>query len=131
MLFYVLTAIGASTASFLMSDGPAVGASGAIFGLVGVRPRRDRGRTIRSSTGARGRSCRSSGMFVVINLVFGFLSTAGGLRIDNAAHVGGLIAGMWLGFIVPPGKVPTLRSAVQHPRGETRPALAAPRSLRA
>jgi hypothetical protein len=54
-------------------------------------------------------------MFVVINLAFGFL--AGGM-IDNAAHVGGLVAGLWLGFVVPPGKVPTLRSAWQHPRGQ-------------
>ena len=53
----------------------------------------------------------------IINLIFGFVSQAGGLRIDNAAHIGGLLAGLWLGFVVPPGKVPTLRSAVQHPRG--------------
>jgi len=25
---------------------------------------------------------------------------------------------MWLGFIVPPGKVPTLKSAWQNPRGQ-------------
>jgi len=55
------------------------------------------------------------GFFILINLAFGFL--AGG-TIDNAAHIGGLVSGMWLGFIVPPGKVPTLRSAWQHPRGE-------------
>ena len=35
-LFYVLTAVAASTASFLFSDGPSVGASGAIFGLIGI-----------------------------------------------------------------------------------------------
>ena len=50
----------------------------------------------------------------MINLAFGFL--AGGM-IDNAAHIGGLVAGLWLGFIVPPGKVPTLRSAWQNPSG--------------
>lgn len=113
-LFYILTAITASTASFLFSPGPAVGASGAIFGLVGVilagtrahHPMLDR----------RARSIVPQlGMFAVINLAFGFL--AGGM-IDNAAHVGGLVAGLWLGFIVPPGKVPTLRSAWQNPRGE-------------
>jgi membrane associated rhomboid family serine protease len=114
VLFYVLTAIAASTASFLSSPGPAVGASGAIFGLVGVilagtrahHPMLDR----------RARSIVPQlGMFALINLAFGFL--AGGM-IDNAAHIGGLVSGLWLGFIVPPGKVPTLRSAWQNPRGE-------------
>ena len=114
LLFYFLTAIAASTASFLTSEGPAVGASGAIFGLVGVifagtrahHPMLDR----------RARSIVPQlGFFIVINLAFGFL--AGG-TIDNAAHIGGLISGMWLGFVVPPGKVPTLRSAWQNLRGE-------------
>jgi rhomboid protease GluP len=113
-LFYVLTAIAASTASFISSPGPAVGASGAIFGLVGVilagtrahHPMLDR----------RARSIVPQlGVFALINLAFGFL--AGGM-IDNAAHIGGLVAGLWLGFIVPPGKVPTLRSAWQNPRGQ-------------
>ncbi len=118
VVFYVLTALGASTASFLISDGPAVGASGAIFGLVGVVLAGTRAHHPVLDRRARA-LVPQLGMFVIINLVFGFLSTAGGLRIDNAAHVGGLVAGLWLGFIVPPGKVPTLRSAVQHPRGET------------
>jgi membrane associated rhomboid family serine protease len=118
VLFYVLTAIAASTASFLSSPGPAVGASGAIFGLVGViiagtrahHPMLDR----------RARSIVPQlGMFVVINLIFGFVSQGAGVNIDNAAHLGGLISGLWLGFVVPPGKVPTLRSAWQHPRGES------------
>jgi rhomboid protease GluP len=117
VLFYVVTAIGGSTASFLFSHALAVGASGAIFGLVGVilagtrahHPMLDR----------RARSIVPQlGMFVLINLVFGFVSQAGGLNIDNAAHIGGLITGLWLGFVVPPGKVPTLRAAMQRPRGE-------------
>ena len=114
VLFYLLTAVGASTASFLFSAGPAVGASGAIFGLVGV-----------ILTGTRAHQPvldqRSRAivpqllMFTIINLAFGFL--AGGM-IDNAAHIGGLVSGLWLGFVVPPGKVPTLRSAWQNPRGK-------------
>jgi hypothetical protein len=58
------------------------------------------------------------GMFVVINLVFGIVATGAGGNIDNAAHIGGLLAGLWLGLVVPPGKVPTLRSAWQRPAGE-------------
>jgi len=110
----VLTALGASTASFLTSEGPAVGASGAIFGIVGV---------ILAGTRAHDpvldRRTRSIvpqlGMFVVINLAFGFLAPG---MIDNAAHIGGLISGLWLGFVVPPGKAPTLRSAWQRVSGE-------------
>jgi rhomboid protease GluP len=116
VLFYLLTAVGGSTGSFLFSNAASVGASGAIFGLVGVilagtmahHPVLDR----------RARAIVPQlGMFVIINLIFGFVSQAGGLSIDNAAHIGGLLTGLWLGFVVPPGKAPTLRSAVQHPRG--------------
>lgn len=115
LLFYVLCAIGGSTGSFLSSPA-SVGASGAIFGLVGVilagtrahHPLLDR----------RARSIVPQlGMFVIINLAFGFITSAGGFNIDNAAHIGGLLAGLWLGFVVPPGKVPTLRSAFQRPAG--------------
>lgn len=114
LLFYFLTAIAASTASFLTSPGPAVGASGAIFGLVGVIFAGTRAHHPMLDRRAR-QIVPQLGFFIVINLAFGFL--AGG-TIDNAAHIGGLISGMWLGFVVPPGKVPTLRSAWQHPRGE-------------
>lgn len=114
-LFYVLCAIAGATGSFLFTDA-SVGASGAIFGLVGV---------ILAGTRAHhpvlDRRARSIvpqlGMFVIINLAFGFATSVGGFNIDNAAHIGGLLAGLWLGFIVPPGRVPTLRSAWQHPRG--------------
>ena len=119
VLFYVLTAITASTASFLMSPGPAVGASGAIFGLVGVLLAGSRAHDPVLDRRARG-IVPQLGMFVIINLIFGFVSEAGGVRIDNAAHVGGLIAGLWLGFVVPPGKAPTLRPASQRPAGEQR-----------
>jgi rhomboid protease GluP len=117
--FYVLTAIAASTASFLMSAGPAVGASGAIFGLVGVLLAGSRAHDPVLDRRARG-IVPQLGMFVVINLIFGFVSEAGGVRIDNAAHVGGLIAGLWLGFVVPPGRTPALRSTLQRPAGEQR-----------
>jgi membrane associated rhomboid family serine protease len=119
VLFYVLTAIAASTASFLMSPGPAVGASGAIFGLVGVILAGSRAHDPVLDRRARG-IVPQLGLFVVINLIFGFVSEAGGVRIDNAAHVGGLIAGLWLGFVVPPGLAPRLRSTVQRPAGEQR-----------
>ena len=114
LVFYILTALAASTASFLTSPGPAVGASGAIFGLVGVIFAGTRAHHPMLDRRAR-QIVPQLGFFILINLAFGFL--AGG-TIDNAAHIGGLVSGMWLGFIVPPGKVPTLKSAWQHPRGQ-------------
>ncbi len=111
--FYVLTALVASTASFLFSGFPSVGASGAVFGLVGVLMAGTRAHHPMLDRRARA-IIPQLGMLVVINLAFGF--AVGG--IDNSAHIGGLIAGIWLGFLVPPGKVPTLRSAWQHPMGQ-------------
>jgi membrane associated rhomboid family serine protease len=117
VLFYLLTAIGGSTGSFLFSNAASVGASGAIFGLVGVILAGTRAHHPMLDRRARA-VVPQLGMFVLINLVFGFVSQAGGLNIDNAAHIGGLLTGLWLGFVVPPGKVPTLRTAMQRPRGE-------------
>jgi len=112
--FYVLTALAASTASFLFSGGgPSVGASGAVFGLVGVVLAGTRAHHPVLDRRARA-IVPQLGFLVLVNLAFGFL--VGGV-IDNAAHIGGLVAGLWLGFLVPPGKVPTLRSVWQHPRG--------------
>jgi membrane associated rhomboid family serine protease len=112
-VFYVLTALAASTASFLLSAGPAVGASGAIFGLVGVLVAGTRAH--HPVLDRRARSIVPQLVpLIFINLAIGFFGTG----IDNSAHIGGLLAGLWLGFVVPPGRVPTLRSAWQHPGGQ-------------
>jgi len=115
LVFYVLTALAASTASFLFSEGPAVGASGAIFGLVGVLVAGTRAH--HPVLDRRSRAIVPQLVpLIFINLAFGFF--AGGGLIDNSAHIGGLLAGLWLGLVVPPGRVPTLRSAWQHPGGQ-------------
>ena len=114
LLFYLLTAVAASTASFLFSGGPAVGASGAIFGLVGVVLAGTRAHHPVLDRRSR-QIVPQLGMLVILNLAIGFFSAG---TIDNAAHIGGLISGIWLGIVVPPGKVPTLRSAWQHPNGD-------------
>jgi rhomboid protease GluP len=113
-VFYLLTAAAASTASFLFGQGPAVGASGAIFGLVGVLLAGTRAHHPVLDRRAR-QIVPQLIPIIVLNFAIGLLS---GGRVDNWAHLGGLVSGLWLGLVVPPGKVPTLRSAWQHPGGQ-------------
>jgi membrane associated rhomboid family serine protease/TolA-binding protein len=110
LLFYLLCAAGGSVASYAFGAGPvAVGASGAIFGLIGVLLAASRthnpvlDRQSRAFVG-------QLGTLILINLAFGFAIP----QIDNAAHIGGLLAGLWLGFLIAPGRVPTLRSFWQN-----------------
>ncbi|HEY0442989.1 MAG TPA: rhomboid family intramembrane serine protease [Candidatus Limnocylindrales bacterium] len=115
LVFYLLCAAAGSAASFVFgSDAPSVGASGAIFGLFGLLLAASR--THHPVLDRRGRSLVGQiGMLIIINLGFGF--AFGGL-IDNSAHVGGLLAGLWLGFLIAPGRVTTLRNAWQRPAGQ-------------
>jgi membrane associated rhomboid family serine protease len=104
VLLYLLCAAGGSVATYAVGDGRlAVGASGAIFGLFGVliaatrthRPVLDRNARM---------IIPQLGSIVLINLVLGFVIPG----IDNLAHLGGLVTGLWLGFIIKPGQVRTL-----------------------
>lgn len=117
-LMYVLCALAGSAASLVFgSPGvPSVGASGAIFGIFGVvlaatrihDPVLDRqSRMLVSRVGT----------VIVLNLILnvGFNSVGG--NIDIGAHIGGLIAGLWLGFILVPGNVRTVRDLWQPPAG--------------
>jgi membrane associated rhomboid family serine protease len=107
--FYLIAAIGGSIGSYLFVPGPSVGASGAVFGLFGL---------LFLSTyihkpllGRQARALTSQiGMLIVVNLIFGF--TLGG-TIDNAAHVGGLVTGAWLGYFVAPRGSATISSLWQ------------------
>jgi membrane associated rhomboid family serine protease len=112
--FYLLCAAAGSVGSFVFgSDVPSVGASGAIFGLFGLLLAASRAH--HPVLDRRGRSLVGQiGMLIVLNLILGF---ALGARIDNAAHVGGLLAGLWLGVLIVPGRVPTLRSMWRSPAG--------------
>jgi hypothetical protein len=117
VVLYLLTAATASLGSYLIGGpSPSVGASGALFGLCGVlliarvlhRPvLQGRHNAILSQIGA----------LVVINLVLGFgLNTVGG-GIDNAAHVGGLLGGLWLGLLIRPAGVAELPLVGRRPGG--------------
>ena len=114
-LMYVLCALAGSVGSFLFGDPtiPSVGASGAIFGLFGVLLAATR---IHAPVlDQRGRALVGQiGMLIVLNLVIGFGLSG---TIDNAAHVGGLLAGLWLGFVLVPGNVRTVRDLWQVPAG--------------
>jgi hypothetical protein len=43
---------------------------------------------------------------VIFNLILGFIVP----NVDNMAHIGGLLTGLWIGLLFAPTRVPTLRS---------------------
>lgn len=114
VLFYLLGAASGSVASVLFGgDRPSVGASGAVFALFGVLLAVARAHHPLVDRRARALLAQL-GPIVAFNLLFGFLNAG---AIDNAAHVGGLVGGLWLGYLLVPGRVPTLRTAWQRPGG--------------
>jgi rhomboid protease GluP len=96
LLVYFVTGIAGSLASATFTKAPSVGASGAIFGLLGALIafllRR------RGALTPQGKSILMQLVgWAVINVIFGF-SIPG---IDNSAHLGGGAAGLLLGFLLP------------------------------
>ena len=108
LVFYLACAAAGSIGSFVVGgDVPSVGASGAIFGLFGVLLTAGR---LHHPVDRQSRALVSQiGMLILINLVFGLVVPG----IDNAAHVGGLLAGLWLGAVIPPTRVQTMASLWQ------------------
>jgi membrane associated rhomboid family serine protease len=94
---YLICVAAGSVASYATSAAPAVGASGGVFGLFGVLLVADRVHKPAMTRNARNLSTQI-GMLIAINLVIGFTIP----NIDNAAHIGGLLAGAALGFLVVP-----------------------------
>lgn len=95
LITYFLTGIAGSVASVLWTNGPSVGASGAIFGLLGALIAFLLRRREMLNPGAKGLLSQLVG-WAAINVFFGF-SVPG---IDNAAHLGGCAAGFLLGLIL-------------------------------
>ena len=124
LAFYLLFAAGGSLLTFAFGGAQGgVGASGAIFGLFGLLFAAQRihhpvlDRQSRAFLG-------QLGGLLAINLLFGFVVQG----IDNFAHIGGLISGVWLGLLLAPTNVPTLRSLWRRPGpvpGTTVPAFGA------
>ena len=99
-LIYFVSGICASVASSLYQHGPAVGASGAIFGILGAFIF-----SIRRSPQYRHQPWTKSLVgqlifWIAVNIVIGFSVKF----IDNAAHIAGLVTGLLLGFL--PHRVP-------------------------
>jgi rhomboid protease GluP len=93
---YILTGIAASATSLWWHDLTiSAGASGAIFGMYGVFLAMLSTNLIEKS--ARKALLTSIGIFVFYNLVNGM---KGG--IDNAAHIGGLVSGLVIGYVFYP-----------------------------
>jgi membrane associated rhomboid family serine protease len=92
---YLASGIMGNVASAVFSVNLSAGASGAIFGLLGIGLYLERTMSKRehAATGRKPRQ-RAYAMTVLINLVFGILVPF----IDNAAHIGGLVAGFVLTF---------------------------------
>jgi membrane associated rhomboid family serine protease len=114
LFIYLACAAAGSTASYVFSPAPlSVGASGAIFGLFGVLLVADRVHKPALTRNARNLTMQI-GALIAINLVIGFTIPG----IDNAAHIGGLLAGAWLGFVLVP-RGATLASFWSRPEGRS------------
>ncbi len=96
-LVFFFAGLAGSVTSMLLTPSPSVGASGAIFGLIGAegvflyRNRR--------LLGERGRRGLQNIIFIIV------LNFAIGLQaqfIDSGAHLGGLIGGALLGWLIGP-----------------------------
>ncbi|OVA18475.1 Peptidase S54 [Macleaya cordata] len=93
---YFASAVASSSMSYWFCKAPAVGASGAIFGLVGsfaVFLLRHR-----SIVGNRKQNLRHIAEVIVLNMVIGLLSKG----IDNWGHLGGLLGGAATSWLVGP-----------------------------
>lgn len=94
---YLLAAIGGSLGSVIWNPNVlSVGASGAIFGIAGALIASFYLGEFSMPRAAIAGSLRSVVTFVGYNLVFGAMMS----RVDNAAHVGGLVTGLMLGALI-------------------------------
>ncbi|KAK4796829.1 hypothetical protein SAY86_029155 [Trapa natans] len=96
-VLYVLSGIGGSLMSTLSTSGHAsisVGASGALFGLLGAMLSE-----LISNWTIYANKCRALTILVIV-VVFNMAIGMALPRVDNSAHFGGLIAGFLLGFVL-------------------------------
>jgi len=114
LAIYLLCAAGGSVMTILvLPDQYAAGASGAIFGLIGMLFV-----VTRRHHAVLGRQARmvlaGIGTYLVVLLIFTFAVPG----ISWTGHVGGLAVGAIIGFFLPPTQVPTLSGLWHAPSGE-------------
>jgi rhomboid protease GluP len=98
---YVASAVGGSVMSVLLAPGPSVGASGAIFGLMGA--------VIAHLTKHQDRFYVRDKRIGVVLLGWACFTLAQGLAspfVDNGAHIGGLLTGVVAGLVTPSRLLP-------------------------
>jgi membrane associated rhomboid family serine protease len=96
-LYFLAGAMG-TIASFLATPVPSVGASGGIFGLMGVMMVFGLKHRTAIPEAMRRRFVREIAGCVALNILLGALLP----NIDNAAHIGGLVAGLLLALVFAP-----------------------------
>lgn len=96
-MVYLITGVGSSLASVAWNHSVlSVGASGAIFGIAGALIASFYLGEFSMPRAAISGTLRSVVVFVGFNLFFGSMFA----RIDNAAHIGGLVMGLILGALI-------------------------------
>jgi membrane associated rhomboid family serine protease len=113
LVAYLLCAVGGSVLTILAApDSGAAGASGALFGLLGMAFVVSRRHHVMLDR--RTRAILSQvGTLLVINLFLTFSMP----RISWTGHVGGLVVGVVIGWLLAPGQVATLGGMWRSPEG--------------
>lgn len=99
MLVYFLSGLGGTLASFVFLDQDSIGASGAIFGLIGALV------SIAMITKNQA-MLKQLWYLIAINAVFGLVGSS---YIDNFAHLGGFIVGLVLTFFMIRGSLQKMK----------------------
>jgi rhomboid protease GluP len=108
-ILYVLGAFAGNVASFLFTDGYSVGASTAIFGLLGAE-----GIFLYQNRKLLGAQARSAIGNIVFVAVFNLFIIGSLPFIDNWGHIGGLVGGlMFTSFAGPIWEIEGIRSMLQ------------------
>jgi membrane associated rhomboid family serine protease len=97
-VMYVASGLAASLVSTAWNPWRvSAGASGAIFGVAGALVSYFALKKTPLDRALVNRNLKSLGIFIFYNLLFGLSG-----RVDNSAHIGGLVAGLILGAAIPP-----------------------------